>query len=77
MAAIVKTRKKIKLNADKFENDSDILLAENRIKNSESMKKRIPFEQVLDKFNITQQEINNAEEVEFVLIGKFHFLKKR
>jgi len=66
MAAIVKTRKKIKLNADKFENDADILLAENRIKNSESMKKRIPFEQVLDKFNITQQEINNAEEVEFV-----------
>ena len=47
-----------------FENDEDILTAEKRLENPESMNNRIPFEKVLEKFNITQQEIDKAEEVE-------------
>ena len=65
MVANVKTRKKIKINnIDELEDEEDILIAEKRLKNFESMKNRIPFEKVLEKFNITQQEIDNAEEVE-------------
>ena len=48
----------------KSEDDEDILTAEKRLENPESMKNRIPFEKVLEKFNITQQEIDNAEEIE-------------
>ncbi len=65
MIANTKIRKKTKINnIDEFEDEEDILLAEKRLKNSESMKNRIPFEKVLEKFNITQQEIDDAEEVE-------------
>ena len=67
MIANVKTRTKTKISRiEKIENEADILLAEQRLKNPESMKNQVPFEKVLEKFNITQQEIDNAEEVEFV-----------
>ena len=65
MIANTKIRKKTKINhIDEMEDEEDILIAEKRLKNFESMKNRIPFEKVLEKFNITQQEIDNAEEVE-------------
>lgn len=67
MLANTKTRNKTKFNRiPKFEDEEDILIAENRLKNSESMKNRVPFEKVMQKFNITQQEIDTAEEVELV-----------
>ena len=62
-----KTRNKTKFShIPKFEDEEDILVAEKRLQNSESMKNRVPFEKVMQKFNITQQEIDTAEEVELV-----------
>ena len=67
MFATVEQREnfKSKIN-DKFEDDADILIAEQRLKNPIKKENLIPFEKVLEKFNISQKEIENAEEVEFV-----------
>ena len=50
---------------DRFEEDADILIAEQRLKNPIEKENLIPFEKVLAKFNISQKEIDNVEEVEF------------
>lgn len=51
---------------DKSEDEEDILIAEQRLKNPEALKNRVPFEKVLEKFNISQKEIDTAADVEFI-----------
>ena len=51
---------------EKIENSLDIALAEQRLKDPAAMKKRVPFERVLNRFKISQQDIDSASEVEFV-----------
>ena len=51
---------------EKIENSLDIALAEQRLKGPAAMKNRVPFERVLNRFKISQQDIDSASEVEFV-----------